>query len=114
MNKRRIEKPWGYEILWALTEHYAGKILHIRRGESLSLQYHRKKDESLYLYQGMLTLELEKNGRMMKRKMTRGQTVRILPRRKHRLQALTTCTVFEVSTPYLSDVVRIEDRYGRT
>ena len=110
---RRIEKPWGYEILWALTEHYAGKVLHINRGESLSLQFHERKDEALYIFRGALTLEIEEHGKMVRRKMTGGHSVRIPPGKKHRLNALTPCTVFEVSTPELSDVVRLEDRYGR-
>lgn len=110
---RRVEKPWGYEILWAITNKYAGKILYIRRGEALSLQSHRKKDESLYLYSGALIIEVEKNGRMVATRMGKGNAVRIPPGIKHRLTALRTSTVFEVSTPHLSDVVRFEDRYGR-
>lgn len=110
---KKIEKPWGYEILWALTKHYAGKILHVRRGGSLSLQYHRKKDETMYLFRGKMTLEMEKNGRMSRKTMTTGSVVRIPPGTKHRITALATSTVFEVSTPHLTDVVRIEDRYGR-
>jgi len=110
---RRIKKPWGYEIIWAITNKYAGKILHIRRGEALSLQSHRKKDESIYLYSGALMIELEKNGRIVATRIGQGSAVRITPGMKHRLTALRTSTVFEVSTPHLSDVVRFEDRYGR-
>jgi len=110
---RKIRKPWGYEILWAVTNKYAGKILHIRRGEALSLQSHRRKDESIYLYSGELVIELEKNGKMVATRIHKGEAVRIPQGMKHRFTALRTSTVFEVSTPHLSDVVRFEDRYGR-
>ncbi len=110
---KRIDKPWGYEILWALTGKYAGKILHVRRGASLSLQYHRYKDETMYLFHGLARIELGMRGKIRSRTLVPGNAVRIPPGRRHRLTALKTSTVFEVSTPQLSDVVRIEDRYGR-
>ena len=109
----RIPKPWGEEILFARTERYAGKILKIRAGESLSLQYHEKKDESLYLFEGRLRLVTRPAGRDEERVMNPGEAVRFPPGTRHRLEAVTDCTLFEVSTPELEDVVRLEDRYGR-
>src|SRR5438309_97396 len=106
MEAQRIPKPWGYELLWAHTPHYAGKILSIRRGCQLSLQLHERKDECLYLLSGTLEVELEgANGRTTCHRAKRGETFHILPRRRHRLRALTACRVLEVSTPELDDVV---------
>jgi mannose-6-phosphate isomerase len=113
MTPRRIPKPWGEEILFARTAAYAGKILRIRKGESLSLQYHEKKDETIYVYDGTLRLTLEVDGRQVERVMEAGEAVHFAPRTTHRLAGVTDCTLFEVSTPELEDVVRIEDRYGR-
>jgi mannose-6-phosphate isomerase-like protein (cupin superfamily) len=111
----RVPKPWGEEIIFAHTEHYAGKILRIRAGESLSLQYHVRKDESIYLFQGSLRLRLAGAGgeREVERRLEPGDAVRLVPLTRHRMEALTDCVVFEVSTPELDDVVRLEDRYGR-
>jgi len=114
MEAQRIDKPWGYELLWAHTPHYAGKILAIRRGCQLSLQLHERKDECLYLLSGALELELEgDDGNTTCLRAIRGETFHIPPRRRHRLRALTTCRVLEVSTPELDDVVRLQDDYGR-
>ncbi len=113
MTPRRIQKPWGEEILFARTESYAGKIIRIREGESLSLQYHEKKDETIYVFEGTLKLMLECDGRLVERLMTPGEAVRFAPRTRHRMEGVTDCTLFEVSTPELEDVVRLEDRYGR-
>ena len=115
MSVTHVPKPWGEEILFARTGKYAGKILIIRAGESLSLQYHERKEESLYLYRGSLKLLLpgEAPGHQ-ERTLEPGEAVHLPPGTRHRMEALTDCEVFEVSTPELEDVVRLEDRYGRT
>lgn len=110
---RRVPKPWGEEIIFAHTDRYAGKILKIRKGESLSLQYHLKKDESIYLYDGSLKLILEVAGQEQMRMLTPGEAVHLPPGTRHQMIALEDCTVFEASTPELDDVVRLKDRYGR-
>ena len=111
---RRVPKPWGEEIIFAHTERYAGKVLKIRRGEALSLQYHVRKEESLYLYQGSLRLLLPGEAPDLRdRILEPGEAVHLPPGTRHRMEALTDCVVFEVSTPELEDVVRLEDRYGR-
>ena len=110
----RVDKPWGYEIRWAVTGRYLGKILHINRGEALSLQYHEQKDECLYLAAGSLDLELgDASGELQRHRLEVGDTVHITPGTRHRMTAVTDCDVFEVSTPEIDDVVRLEDRYGR-
>ena len=110
---RRVPKPWGEEIIFAETDRYAGKILVVRRGEILSLQYHQRKDETLYLYRGRVTLWIEEGGELQKKTMVPGDSCRVVPGTRHRMQALEDSEVFEVSTPELDDVVRLEDRYGR-
>jgi mannose-6-phosphate isomerase len=110
---RRVPKPWGEEIIFAETEKYAGKILVVRRNESLSRQYHERKDETLYLHRGSVKLEIQVGGETRDRILSPGDSCRILPGTLHRLQALEDSEVFEVSTPELDDVVRVEDRYGR-
>ena len=109
----RIEKPWGHELHWARTDRYVGKILHVKAGHALSLQYHNKKDETMYLYSGRLIFETEEDGQLVKREMTPGDSVHIGPKTVHRITAVEDCDVLEVSTPELDDVVRLEDRYGR-
>ncbi len=106
---RKLKKPWGYELLFAHTQHYAGKILVIDEGEELSLQYHQKKEESIYVSEGKVEITL-KNKKMI---LKVGDTLHIPPKTKHRMKALKNTRVFEVSTPELEDVVRLEDRYGR-
>jgi len=114
-NIKRVEKPWGYELWWAYTDKYVGKILHINKGESLSYQYHEVKDESLYLYSGKMLLDYHENGGEKEAfTLTPGSSIRIKPYTKHRMTALEECEVFEVSTPEIDDIVRIEDRYGRS
>jgi mannose-6-phosphate isomerase len=111
---RRTEKPWGHELLWAWGERYAAKILHIEAGQRLSLQYHRVKEETMLLVHGRLTLELEgPDGRMERHDGCAGQVFHIPPGRKHRLTAIETCDVLEVSTPELEDLVRLQDDFGR-
>jgi mannose-6-phosphate isomerase len=108
-----VEKPWGYELIWAHTARYVGKILHINKGESLSYQYHRVKDETVRLLGGSLELEVELEGKRTKLSLNPGDCLHIVPGMKHRMIALEECDVLEVSTPELDDVVRLEDRYGR-
>jgi mannose-6-phosphate isomerase len=111
---RRIEKPWGWELVWAETDDYVGKLLFVRAGESLSLQYHELKDESWLVQQGRARLELgEVGGELEVLEITPGDAYRFRPRTVHRVTALEDTTVVEVSTSHLADVVRLEDRYGR-
>lgn len=109
--EKRIEKPWGYEIIWAQTDKYVGKILHINKSHRLSLQYHKEKDESIRILTGVLTLEV--NGSFVV--MQPGDNYHIIPNTIHRMSAeYEDVEVLEVSTPELEDVVRIEDDYKRT
>src|SRR5947207_15687186 len=113
---RRVEKPWGYELWWARTDRYVGKILHVRRGESLSLQYHNVKDETILLQSGRLLLETGAQGQreeLRRIEMKPGDVFHITPGTLHRMTGIEDCDILEVSTPELEDVVRIEDRYGR-
>lgn len=110
---KKIDKPWGYELIWAHTERYAGKILHIKKGEMLSYQYHEVKDETIYLYSGLIEIHTEDGKERKKIVLNPGEGIRIPPLTKHRMVALEDCEVLEVSTPELSDVVRLEDIYGR-
>ena len=115
-NPTRVEKPWGYELHWAKTDRYVGKLIHVNKGHALSLQYHNKKDETIYLHAGLLLFEIQevKDGPLVKREMRPGDRVHVTPPTVHRMTAIEDCDIFEVSTPELDDVVRIEDRYGRT
>ena len=110
---QRIEKPWGYELIWAHTDRYVGKVLHINKGESLSYQYHVVKDETVRLLSGLLEMDIESDGKRSKLRLAIGECLHITPGMKHRMVALEDCDVLEVSTPELDDVVRLEDRYGR-
>ena len=113
---KRVEKPWGYEIWWARTERYVGKILHVKKGESLSLQYHNVKEETIRIQSGRLLLEIgaaDEEGQLRRVDMGPGDVMHIAPRTVHRMTGLEDCDVLEVSTPELDDVVRLEDRYGR-
>jgi quercetin dioxygenase-like cupin family protein len=110
---RRVEKPWGYELVWAETPRYVGKVLHIRAGERLSRQYHRVKDETLLVTAGEMELELGSAERLERRRMRPSDAVHIAPGTIHRMIAVTDVDVVEVSTPELDDVVRLEDAYGR-
>lgn len=109
----RISKPWGYEIIWAQTNLYVGKILHIEAGKRLSLQYHERKDESIYVLKGELQLDIETESLKVTKCMQPGETYHIQPGCIHRMTGITECEVLEVSTPELSDVIRIEDDYHR-
>jgi len=110
---QRVEKPWGYELIFAATDNYVGKILHVEEGEQLSLQYHEVKDETVFVQSGTLELELQEGEELVAHVLQPGESRQITPGTVHRMRAITTCDVFEVSTPHLDDVVRIEDRYGR-
>ena len=112
---RHVDKPWGHETIWALAEGYCGKILFVRAGESLSLQFHREKDESWYIHDGRAELELAAPGDAMPASevVGRGAAFRLRPGTVHRIRAIEDTLVLEVSTPHLDDVVRLEDEYGR-
>lgn len=110
----RVEKPWGYELIWARTERYVGKILHICKGESLSYQYHRVKDETIHLLKGLMELEIEEKTGRQTHLLEPGASFHIPHGTRHRMTALEDSDVLEASTPELDDVVRLEDRYGRT
>lgn len=113
---KRVDKPWGYEIWWARTERYVGKILHVRKGESLSLQYHRVKDETILVQSGRLLFETRpagEEGELRRVELGPGQAFHITPGTLHRMTGLEDTDIVEVSTPELDDVVRLEDRYGR-
>jgi mannose-6-phosphate isomerase len=111
---RQVDKPWGHELLWAETERYVGKILHVRAGESLSLQYHRRKDETIMVLSGALLFEHFAEGEPpVETRLGPRQPFHIHPGLRHRMTAIEDCDIVEVSTPELDDVVRLEDRYGR-
>lgn len=112
---RRVDKPWGHELIWAHTERYVGKVLVIEPGKRLSLQYHRQKDESIYVVRGTLRLHLEDDGGTMRvESLGPGAHRRIPTGRRHRFEATDErVELMEVSTPELDDVVRVEDDYGR-
>ncbi len=111
---RRVEKPWGWELVWAETPSYAGKLLFVRAGESLSLQLHEVKEESWLVHEGRARLELgERDGELEEREIGPGDAFHFTPGTVHRVTALEDTLVVEVSTPHLDDVVRLEDRYGR-
>ena len=114
MSVTRVDKPWGYELHWAKTDRYVGKVLHINAGHALSLQYHNKKDETIYVHSGKMLFEIgPKGGALEKREMGPGDSVHVTPLTVHRMTALEDTDLLEVSTPELDDVVRLEDRYGR-
>ena len=111
---RQVLKPWGHEEIFAETEHYVGKILFIRTGEALSLQYHEIKEETLRVLEGELDLfsgpDIE---RLECHHLGPGAVFHVPPGTLHRMVAVTDCLLLEVSTNHLDDVVRLEDRYGR-
>jgi mannose-6-phosphate isomerase len=110
---RRVEKPWGYELVWAETARYVGKILHIRAGQRLSRQYHVKKDETFLVESGEMDLEVGNGADLRVVRMRTRDTFHCAPGTIHRMVAVTDVDVLEVSTPELDDVVRLEDAYGR-
>lgn len=109
----RVEKPWGHELIWARTDRYVGKILHIEAGHVLSLQYHHKKDETIHVLTGEIILRVQQGGTLIERRMEAGQSFHIPPTLTHQFEAVVTSDVLEASTPEIDDVVRLQDRYGR-
>jgi mannose-6-phosphate isomerase-like protein (cupin superfamily) len=112
---RKVDKPWGWELIWAHADSYLGKILFVRAGHSLSLQFHREKDESWYVQSGKAEVEVGAVGEAVLNKevLGIGAALRFRPGTVHRVTALEDTTILEVSTPQLDDVVRLEDKYGR-
>ena len=112
---RRVEKPWGHELIWALSESYCGKVLFVKAGAALSLQFHNEKDESWLVQSGRAKLELGEVGQAVLNEevISAGAAFRYRPGTVHRITAIEDTTILEVSTPHLDDVVRLEDRYGR-
>lgn len=111
---RRVEKPWGYELIWAETESYVGKVLHLNAGHALSLQYHEHKDETIHVLRGTLHFEVGPSASALERvELHEGESFRITPGTVHRMTGVTDVDLLEASTPHLDDVVRLEDRYGR-
>ncbi|MGH7606553.1 MAG: cupin domain-containing protein [Gemmatimonadales bacterium] len=109
----RVEKPWGYEIIWAQTDRYVGKILHIEPGHALSLQYHNRKDESIYVLAGEIILRVQQGDTLIERRVKEGDAFHLTPQTIHQFEAVRASDLLEASTPELDDVVRLEDRYGR-
>lgn len=109
----RVEKPWGYELIWARTDRYVGKILHIEPGHCLSLQYHNQKDETLYVLRGEIEFRVKVGDELREIRMREGDGYHVTPRTVHQMEAVTPADLLEASTPELDDVVRLQDRYGR-
>ena len=110
---RRVEKPWGYELIWAETADYVGKVLHVNAGHSLSLQYHVRKDETIHLWKGRMNFHVGPSADALQViEMKEGDSYHVTPGTVHRMEALTDVDILEASTPHLDDVVRLEDKYG--
>ena len=110
---RTVPKPWGHETIWAVTDQYVGKVLHIKAGQALSLQYHNLKDETIHLLSGEMIYRVKIDGELRDVKLKAGESYRNEPGTVHQMEAVTDCEVLEASTPQLDDVVRLSDRYGR-
>jgi mannose-6-phosphate isomerase len=111
---RTVPKPWGHETIWAHTDQYVGKVLHIRAGQALSVQYHTQKDETIHLLRGKMIYRVrDASGVLREVELVQGQSYRNEPGTVHQMEAVTDCDVLEASTPHLDDVVRLSDRYGR-
>lgn len=111
----RVDKPWGHELRWAITDRYLGKIIHVDAGHKLSLQYHEHKDESIFVLSGALDLVLEDElGELRTHRLEAGESARIPTGRRHRFVAPVDVDLVEVSSPEIDDVVRLEDDYGRS
>lgn len=112
---RFVEKPWGHELIWAHTPLYVGKVLHIKAGQALSVQYHERKDETIHLLSGEMIYRVSDvaRGEMKEITLRAGESFRNKPGIVHQMEAVTDCDVLEASTPHLDDVVRLKDRYGR-
>jgi mannose-6-phosphate isomerase len=112
---RRVDKPWGHELIWADTDLYVGKILHVKAGEALSLQLHRQKDETIYVFSGRVRFESGPSAEDLDALVLGpGDALRLRPGTVHRMEAIEDSDLLEASTPHLQDVVRLEDRYGRS
>lgn len=109
----RVEKPWGYELIWARTDRYVGKILHIEPGHLLSLQYHERKDETIYVLRGEIVFRVRIDEELREIPMTEGDSYHVTPGTVHQMEAVSAADLLEASTPELDDVVRLQDRYGR-
>ena len=109
----RVDKPWGYELIWARTDRYVGKILHIEPGHVLSLQYHNRKDESIYVLAGEIILRVQQGDTLIERRVTQGESFHIPAKLVHQFEAVDASDLLEASTPEIDDVVRLKDRYGR-
>lgn len=110
---RIVPKPWGHEVIWAHTPLYVGKLLHVKAGQALSVQYHNQKDETLHLLRGEMIYRIDEGDGLKEYPLTAGQSFRNTPGQIHQMEAVTDCDVLEASTPHLDDVVRLTDRYGR-
>jgi mannose-6-phosphate isomerase-like protein (cupin superfamily) len=111
---RRVDKPWGHELIWAVGDEYVGKVLFVRAGQSLSLQYHEVKDESWLIQSGRARIQLGAvGGELVEEVVGPGAAFHYRPGTVHRITAVEDTTILEVSTPHLDDVVRLEDSYGR-
>jgi mannose-6-phosphate isomerase len=114
LQPRRVDKPWGHELIWAETDRYVGKVLHVKAGHALSLQYHERKDETIHVLSGSMRFLVGPSVEgLVDVALTEGQSYRIRPGTVHRMEAITDVDILEASTPDLDDVVRLEDRYGR-
>ncbi|HEX9580320.1 MAG TPA: cupin domain-containing protein [Gemmatimonadales bacterium] len=109
----KVVKPWGFELVWARTDRYVGKILHIEAGQVLSLQYHTKKDETIHVLTGDIIFRVQVGEKLTERRMRQGESYHITPPTIHQMEAVTSSDLLEVSTPEVEDVVRLKDRYGR-
>lgn len=110
---RIVPKPWGHETIWAHTEHYVGKVLHIKAGHALSVQFHHQKDETIHLLRGEMIYRVDHGAGLVAVPFAAGESFRNTPGTIHQMEAVTDCDVLEASTPHLDDVVRLTDRYGR-
>jgi mannose-6-phosphate isomerase len=109
----RVDKPWGYELVWARTDRYVGKVLHVKAGHTLSLQYHNLKDETMHVLRGELILRTREGETLVSRPFRAGETAHIPAKLVHQIEAVVDSDVLEASTPELDDLVRLQDRYGR-
>ena len=110
----KIDKPWGYELVWARTDRYVGKVLHVKAGHILSLQYHNLKDETMHVLKGELILRTQPGDQLLERRFREGDSVHIPAKLIHQIEAVEDSDVLEASTPELDDLVRVQDRYGRS
>lgn len=111
---QRVEKPWGYELIWANTDRYVGKVLHVDAGHALSLQYHERKDETIHVLRGRMRFWVGRSADELREiTLAEGASYRVVPGTVHRMEAVTDVDILEASTADLDDVVRLEDRYGR-